>query len=98
MTPKHSPLPYHLKRVGMELYMESTSAMICDFQRGLALSDDQIKESEDNAAFLLRVCNAHYELVEALSALNMAYNQGRMPTLDERKACCAALAKARGGA
>lgn len=37
------------------------------------------------------------ELRAALEALNLAYNQNRMPTLEERRQCCAALAKAKGG-
>lgn len=43
-----------------------------------------------------QLISAAPDLLDALEALNMAYNQGRMPTLEERQMCCAALSKAKG--
>lgn len=51
----------------------------------------------DSKATARLICHhkRHFErLVEALKGLNMAYNQGRMPTIEERTACKMALADA----
>lgn len=36
------------------------------------------------------------DLLEALQGLSEAYNHNRMPTFEERRACCAAIDKATG--
>jgi len=53
-----------------------------------------IGEGEANALRLAHSYNVLPEVVAALEGLNRAYNESRMPTLEERTACRQALAKA----
>lgn len=63
--PKHTPLPW---RVSAGLYVKH------DLPGGLeeSIADaypGRMLEAPHNAAFIVRACNAHYELVEALENL-----------------------------
>lgn len=51
-------------------------------------------ERDGNAARLVLAWNCHDDLLAALEGLNRAYNLGRMPNLEERRASIAAITKA----
>jgi hypothetical protein len=77
--PQHSPLPWHLKPLGNELYVEHEHGFVCDMQ----LSDAELLETTEqvkqDAQYIVRACNAypHAErLAEALNrTLDALFNQ-----------------------
>lgn len=92
VTNKHTPVPWCV--------VPGTSAI--HTEDGLYLGGANLRqgENEANAAFIVRACNSHYELLEALEALsemlyaapNWMLQRYRLPISKAR----AAIAKARG--
>lgn len=83
---KHTPGPWYLAED-----VSGTAFIFCNAgYRSRYIEND----SERRANRLL--AESAPELLEALQGLSTAYNQNRMPTLEERRACCAAIDKAKG--
>ena len=56
--PEHTALPW--KQYGSEIWQDDTTFIA-------KVASERIGSREANAAFIVRACNSHYELVEALS-------------------------------
>lgn len=66
---KHTPTPWRLQPIGGDLFIDGKGPeFICDMLRGGA-DENRIAVVDSNAAFIVRACNSHYELVEALEGL-----------------------------
>lgn len=63
---KHTPLPWFI--MDYMDYEETKQVAISDetATRYIAVLDDNDETDEANAAFIVRACNNHYELLEAL--------------------------------
>lgn len=76
----HSPLPWHADSLAQYVFATECGSDFPVLQirgwghltgaGGLGLSDDEaFAVQEANAAFIVRACNSHYELLEALKAV-----------------------------
>lgn len=102
MNSNHTPTPYH---VG-----EGKASIIIYDSRGNAIADAKTfhgkhedGQAEANAAFIVRACNSHAELLEALETLLKQYDilldeltEEEFSGYPEVIAARAALAKAKG--
>lgn len=75
MTQKHTPLPWAVE-FRPRVHEWWIGSALKEKQRGLkieqmtcaikAMTGNHVSEAEENAAFIVRACNSHYELLEAL--------------------------------
>ena len=77
----HTPTPYHVG-VDTDLVVNEKCLIVADCGRGFR--DDNC----DNAAFIVRACNAHDALVEALEACVCHFDGYRhqAPVMDKARA------------
>lgn len=75
-------------------YGKVTSEIVGDKEMHVAFFPIDNRMSQANVRLICHHKRHFERLVEALRGLNTAYNQGRMPTLEERTACRLALADA----
>lgn len=103
MARKHTPLPWKIHQTEDRLPIPIIGKS-CEFIAECSDDGSLIRASQawDNARFIVRACNSHYELVEALEAIlgdNMT-PAGEPGHIDYGQACKmarSALAKAKGG-
>lgn len=84
MTQKHTPLPWHVfhddsggpftgwPSIGAAEELDKTIIHRAGFKQEF-WGDCSEKEADANAAFIVRACNSHYELLEALKLLTDGY-------------------------
>lgn len=96
MTQKHTPLPWY-KNHRDEIVHETLPVKIATMHR----EGNEHEQLEANAAFIVRACNSHYELLEALEKCRALFSEIRNDWTDPRSECCsgweiidAAIAKA----
>jgi len=87
MKTTHTPLPWHRPAGPGALFSGKDGRLLCEMHEGgggmLGVSKS---ESEANAAFIVRACNNHYLMLEALEASDRAIIQlcGTANTLSEK--------------
>lgn len=103
-TAKHTPTPWVKNRYGRLEGANGKAVTVDDLGIAMALNGSD-EEERANAEFIVRACNAHADLVEALAhahkELMWAYEQdeyahGAAGLRLAAQECWAALAKARG--
>lgn len=79
MTQKHSPLPWKAEGSdsGDNIVVDATGVIVAAFD--YVYPECACSIDEDDAAFIVRACNNHYKLVEALRS----YVDGAMRGLSE---------------
>lgn len=109
---KHTPLPWKINGRFVDC---SHGEMICEFPQSSDIGTDNEdvremgvneKRYQENAVFIVRACNSHYELVEKTHALftfldNQAGRHLDMEGVQWNRVCAElrqAIAKAEGGA
>jgi hypothetical protein len=75
---KHTPLPWHAETLPVGACSGLTNVVLYD-EKGLPVAtvwdsavDKPIKGAQVNAAFIVRACNAHYELEARVAKLERA--------------------------
>lgn len=95
---KHTPLPwkvYYAKNNGqLVLGTGEENGQAIQNHNGSFWRDDA--EAKANCEFVVKACNAHYELLEALELADAALSGSNMNMNVVQKKVKAALAKARG--
>lgn len=72
-TPSHNDYPYALKAINGDNHKKgAVGTRILRWGAFMLPSSDEAKA---NAAFIVRACNSHYDLVEALEALFNSYKE-----------------------
>lgn len=70
MTTNHTPTPWHIAGDDNIIHIKAQETLICELtSRESEMGFDYecpLKVTKKNAAFIVRACNAHDELVEAL--------------------------------
>lgn len=84
---KHTALPWNIRYEGQTLTNKPNGVFRIDGPSGLPLANVHSPkfdrtEGRVNAEFMVRACNAHYELLEALEALVNAHDE-QPPMLTE---------------
>ena len=79
---QHTPTPYHIESVATSAY--SSRVFICD-ANGSRVTD--INCGDDDAAYIVRACNAHDALVEAATwAIAVISNPEAQETVNKLRA------------
>lgn len=66
MPANHTPGPWHVQPIGRQGYIEADGPkFICDMQADVCSAPADVAEMEANAAFIVKACNCHEELVGA---------------------------------
>lgn len=105
---EHTPGPWTVaKRNSKLVSLISANSEGGDANGGVYVAKTQGPDSDANAAFIIRACNSHYDLIEALREARAALHQhyvdwdgepeDAVPLQDARAKCDAAIAKAREG-
>lgn len=91
-TAQHTPTPWvHDPVLPAHVYSDDATGSIVATCTGFSFAPRPEAEKRANAAFIVRACNAHDELV---AALRMVCDSGVALAQPIEKAMCAALAKA----
>ena len=86
---QHTPTPYHIESVATSAY--SARVFICD-ANGSRVTD--INCGDDDAKFIVKACNAHDALIEALEAvLNQSSMEGLEYGIEKRARAAIKLAR-----
>jgi hypothetical protein len=99
----HTPTPWHVGGMGSAIAVHhkgqpfrvwaADGGGVADVCTRRPMGLDDAPEERANAAFIVRACNTHDELVAALNDLVVAHQSGRTIFTRELDAACAALAK-----
>lgn len=99
---KHTKLPWHVGMKPGPMIYGTKGEQIADMMEANGEADlfPYVGENQANAAFIVRACNSHYELIAALEELTKSYHSKSMMPVDKFPAmwafCESAIAKAKG--
>lgn len=74
----HTPTPWYVDERG-NIRQQSTGNVLADMQDGTRVNRESRiskREMEANAAFIVRACNSHEKLVEALKGMLVPHEKG----------------------
>ena len=94
---KHTPLPWHKSKDNSGIFIAGNGGRIAEVFYGQKITTKHQTEQEANAAFIVKCCNSHYELLAALKELSSHATKLNLQHQRYDKAR-EAIAKAEGGA
>jgi len=95
---QHTPVPWTYEAGSEIISVQGTRRLLVAQVLETAMLKDEPDHREADAAFIVRACNAHEELLEALNRLTtFAVRQDHAPVCEDIAFALAAIAKATGG-
>ena len=92
--PQHTVLPWHYDHQTKEIYILDDENEPCDVIADMETFKTPIDKAHTNADFIVRACNSHYELLEALEKIERLLRGS--PCAAAHSIACDAIAKAGG--